>query len=403
MAERKNNTLLRGTAGEHHGSRRDSYWAQHPSRSKNAKLQLAAHAGSSYDEGRDWAEKQDRMIKDFGLRGVDYGNWMSQQDRTDYLSATSVALQRLSTVVGLQNLGFSGTLAISFGARGRGHAMAHYEPAARVINLTKLHGEGCLAHEYGHAIDYICGGCMDRNKAFFSLSGGQSTAKILSHDNVGSALRCTANYIVDYICTCTSQTDSIDPSCEYWYRRTEIFARWFEQYVAVKSNAQTSTVLCQSLSYYDRLKGKGYLSADEMKPLIAIGDNLVSALRAQNVGQRYTITNEDMAAMLLAYKARTGSNWHAHHTYITAIKQLNVRGGKHIATIDLTTKYKIAGRHLAKNEIAALLDGKQTTATKTTPHPTTAKPEAKAAAAKAKSTAKAAAKATTAKTRRPHQ
>ena len=33
--------------------------------------------------------------------------------------------------------------------------MAHYEPLLEVINLTKLRGAGCLAHEWAHALDDI--------------------------------------------------------------------------------------------------------------------------------------------------------------------------------------------------------------------------------------------------------
>lgn len=44
-------------------------------------------------------------------------------------------------------------LAIAFGARGSGAALAHYEPERNVINLTKMKGAGCLAHEWGHALD----------------------------------------------------------------------------------------------------------------------------------------------------------------------------------------------------------------------------------------------------------
>lgn len=48
-------------------------------------------------------------------------------------------------------------LAIAFGARGKGKALAHYEPARVVINLTKLKGAGSLAHEWGHAFDDFLG------------------------------------------------------------------------------------------------------------------------------------------------------------------------------------------------------------------------------------------------------
>lgn len=56
-----------------------------------------------------------------------------------------------------------GELSIAFGARGSGNAMAHYEPLRQVINLTKTKGAGSLAHEYGHAIDYIIGSKVNKN------------------------------------------------------------------------------------------------------------------------------------------------------------------------------------------------------------------------------------------------
>lgn len=48
-------------------------------------------------------------------------------------------------------------LAIAFGARGKGNALAHYEPSRAVINLTKMKGAGSLAHEFGHALDDMLG------------------------------------------------------------------------------------------------------------------------------------------------------------------------------------------------------------------------------------------------------
>ena len=52
---------------------------------------------------------------------------------------------------------YQGTLAIAFGARGSGNAAAHYEPLRTVINLTKMHGAGSLAHEWWHGLDDYLG------------------------------------------------------------------------------------------------------------------------------------------------------------------------------------------------------------------------------------------------------
>lgn len=52
-----------------------------------------------------------------------------------------------------KDIAYQGTLAIAFGARGSGNAAAHYEPLRKVINLTKMHGAGSLAHEWWHGLD----------------------------------------------------------------------------------------------------------------------------------------------------------------------------------------------------------------------------------------------------------
>ena len=73
----------------------------------------------------------------------------------------------LSDMIGIDHkaLGFNGRLAMAFGARGRGGALAHYEPVQRVINLTKMRGGGSLGHEWFHAIDNILGEVLGNEEA----------------------------------------------------------------------------------------------------------------------------------------------------------------------------------------------------------------------------------------------
>ena len=50
-----------------------------------------------------------------------------------------------------------------------GYASAHYLSDRVVINLTKLRGAGCLAHEWAHAFDDFLGvKCGNRSKALFT-------------------------------------------------------------------------------------------------------------------------------------------------------------------------------------------------------------------------------------------
>lgn len=93
----------------------------------------------------------------FGFRGGEYGNWMNEKDRQASLDMGYESLYAMAKAlnISLEDISLGGKLAIAFGARGQGAAAAHYEPLREVINLTKMHGAGSLAHEWGHAMDDI--------------------------------------------------------------------------------------------------------------------------------------------------------------------------------------------------------------------------------------------------------
>lgn len=91
----------------------------------------------------------------YGLRGGEFGNYTTSKDRLGSINMAYDAFEDLFTAMGIshKDIGLGGELAIAFGARGRGNAMAHYEPFKNVINMTKKRGAGSLAHEWGHALD----------------------------------------------------------------------------------------------------------------------------------------------------------------------------------------------------------------------------------------------------------
>ena len=105
-------------------------------------------------EGRDFVDR-------FGFRGVEFGNWNNQDDRQGLLNDAFDGLMDLADILGVppEALSLNGDLALAFGARGHGlsSARAHYEPDKVVINLTKEHGAGTLAHEWFHALDHHFG------------------------------------------------------------------------------------------------------------------------------------------------------------------------------------------------------------------------------------------------------
>lgn len=94
-----------------------------------------------------------------GLKGTQSGNWVlkDKQAAEFHIIKTAEAMADMSDILGIepQYLGLKGHLAMSFGARGKGGALAHYEPLSKVINITKMRGGGSLGHEYFHALDNL--------------------------------------------------------------------------------------------------------------------------------------------------------------------------------------------------------------------------------------------------------
>jgi hypothetical protein len=135
-------------------------------------------------QGDDVTEQQ--LCETFGLRAVQYGNWMTQKDRQEHLNAAFDGLHDVQHMIGIENSKVMGlprlvtsteqrqTLAIALGARGKGgRFMAHYEPSLHVINMTKTRGAGSLLHEWTHAMDWQQGAEITRGAvvAASKLSG----------------------------------------------------------------------------------------------------------------------------------------------------------------------------------------------------------------------------------------
>lgn len=97
------------------------------------------------------------MVKVFNMRGVEFGNYVNDAAGTFHLIKAAEAFSDLADMLGIsdKDISLNGRLAMAFGARGSGPALAHYEPTSKVINITKNGGAGSLAHEWGHALDNI--------------------------------------------------------------------------------------------------------------------------------------------------------------------------------------------------------------------------------------------------------
>ena len=104
------------------------------------------------------------LLSTFSIRGVEYGNYVPDNgERQLNANLAYHALHDLADVLGVEPRvvghalpGKDGPLGIGIGSRGKGAltGAAHYEPWSRVINVTRMMGDGSLAHEMGHKFDH---------------------------------------------------------------------------------------------------------------------------------------------------------------------------------------------------------------------------------------------------------
>lgn len=202
------------------------------------------------------------LMARYGLRGGEFGNYTSSKDRVGSINMAYDGFEDLYKALGIshRDISLGGELAIAFGARGRGSAMAHYEPDRNVINMTKKRGAGSLAHEWAHAMDAYLGkklglyGYMSENvksdKVFasakelltaFEKQDGKETAFYAASKNFDGAYKKAGN--------------------GYWSSAPEMFARAFACYVRDKLGDRKS----------DYLVGHSEAASDGVSVAIPVG------------------------------------------------------------------------------------------------------------------------------------
>ena len=152
------------------GGRIDRHW------NGNIDLDTRYYIGSSQVLDADWLHDTQKALAHFNLRSIEYGNWLNQEERANFLYASMLSLHHLAIVLNVsdEQMGLGKRLSISLGARGRGNAAGHYEPNPyAVINITKTAGIGVLAHEWGHAIDNLISFHTKSHQTY--VSGGRTT------------------------------------------------------------------------------------------------------------------------------------------------------------------------------------------------------------------------------------
>lgn len=266
------------------GGRSDVFWrTQKEFRDRFSKLRRPAF--KSFPKALENIGDQQAVLQYFDLGGFEFGNWLNNDERYNFLLGCIISLIDLQSLTGIKKGGFK-LISIAFGARGRfggRSAAAHFEPASNAINLTKKHGVATLAHEYGHALDYILGGYVEQSKTQRSLSGGTKLASYVirstrpktdlrgkMHDLLLSIVSDSNGKPSSFYKSITANSKS-----PYYRMSTEIFARTFEQWVTYKLRQKGVSNYYLSQPKYDNWM---YLSDKEFKKVLPKMNALIKAM-----------------------------------------------------------------------------------------------------------------------------
>lgn len=201
--------------------------------------------GVNYRNGQNIDINQ--FMDTFKFSGIEFGNWVNQTERQDFINCTYDAYCDLMHIMGLplHYASLNGVLGIAFGSRGVRGEMAHFDKENELIHISKTDALGSLAHEYAHAIDYTLGQEVGfgRFLSNYAKSGFSNTVIKKSFSAWDDWLE-SSKYLQD-----SKMIDS-KLSKKYFATRIELFARCFEQWVQctlIKNNCNNNFLVCGTI------------------------------------------------------------------------------------------------------------------------------------------------------------
>ena len=236
----------------------------------------------------------ERFMQEFGFRGVQFGNWVEQERRTQDLNNAYDALLDMANLLHIPSRAVSldGQLGLAFGARGIPGAAAHYEHKQVVINLTKTQGAGSLGHEWWHALDN-----------YFGKTSGQDAMQTV---NPSSALRPEMKAAFEEVVRVTKavlgeRSRAVDSlrSKNYWSTNSEMTARAFESYLVYKAkqlgfrNDYLANIVHPDAFLIFGQDKYPYPFDNEMPVLAAAFDNFFNTIKTRESQKGYTLYQED--------------------------------------------------------------------------------------------------------------
>lgn len=237
------------------GSRADLYW-------KTAGvMELFKKLRPGLNVPENFIKNPDNTIKQFKLKAVAFGNWVTIEDRINYTAVMFLSFYDMNKVVRFNsNIGLN-NLSVTFGDRGFPKSLAHYNPGSILININRYKrgasskefrfltsgGVHSFAHEYGHFLDYFAGGVLEPTANYYACTGGHSVAryKLLINSPIRAKVddilfkimwQKTGKLTEYYSALVALVNDEESGFGEYWIRRNELFARAFEKYIQFELN-----------------------------------------------------------------------------------------------------------------------------------------------------------------------
>lgn len=280
---------------------------------QQAKTVTLRRAENRIREGSPWREGSidaDTFKDTFGLKYVEFGKSLSEDEKKDRLNLSYDALCDLSMVTGIHReaLGMGGYLSQAFASRGTGGGrggapMATYSSYYRIINLTRREGAGSLAHEMFHALDHHYGLLRQHDVQSFT-DPAEGVERIYASDDQGRRPNEQRPEMRD---AWLAVREAIrQPELVKRYRlldgfrkepylstTIEIAARSFEKYVQLKlaEKGITNDFLVNIFENIDEGPGRAYPSTEEMHKygMIEAFDNLFENMKTVELEKGVTL------------------------------------------------------------------------------------------------------------------
>ena len=217
----------------------------------------------------------------FGFRAIEFGNYVSQKERQQFLNDIYDALMDMSEILGVspRALSLGGKLALAVGARGTNGASGHYEPYKNVINITKTSGAGVLAHEWLHAFDRYFSN-FDENALY--PNGVMYATQGLFADDTRQEVKDAFERVMTAIKGSDYQKRSMLLG-EYWASKKELAARALQDYIIRKldDRGQKNDFLSNHVApeeWDGDAKGYPFPLGEDAKRIADAFDNLFATL-----------------------------------------------------------------------------------------------------------------------------